>query len=199
VSVLAITCHEACLHRPELERYAAERDLVLIPGIELNVEGKHVLMLNPDEEQVQIRSFDALREMRGRGEFTIAPHPYYPSLSSLGRKLVENIDLFDAVEFCSFYYPLFSFNRKAVAVAERYGKPLLGTSDTHFMPYEARTCTLVEAEPTRESVMAALREGRVRLRTRSASWRRAFQMVRFGLFGGPKGSVSDAPEVMDYD
>ena len=43
---LAITLHDRQLDVEPLRPYAAERGVVLIPGIERTIHGKHVLLLN---------------------------------------------------------------------------------------------------------------------------------------------------------
>ena len=43
---LAITLHDRQLDVRPLEAYAADRGLILIPGIERTIEGKHVVLLN---------------------------------------------------------------------------------------------------------------------------------------------------------
>jgi hypothetical protein len=108
----------------------------------------------------------------------IAPHPYYPSDTSLLWHLEREIGLFDAIEYSSFWTRGFNPNRWAERVARRHGLPLIGTSDTHLLPYYAGTFTWVDAERTVEDVLAAIREGRVRLETRP---RRFPEAVDLGL------------------
>lgn len=165
VDVLAITCHGACIHTARLAAYARERGVLLVPGLEQYVEGKHVLILNPDPAHLEARDFATLARLRGRGEAVIAPHPYYPSPTSLGTLLDRNIGLFDAIEYCAFYASVFGFNRRAVAVARRHGLPLVGTQDVHALPYVPTTRTWLTADPTPEGVAEAVRAGRVEMET----------------------------------
>jgi predicted metal-dependent phosphoesterase TrpH len=165
VDVLALTCHGRLVHTGRLARYADERGVLLVPGIEQYVEGRHVLILNPCSAHVEARDFEALRAARGRGEAIIAPHPYYPSPTSLGNRLERHIDLFDAIEYCAFYSGFFGFNRRAVRVARRHGLPLVGTLDVHALPYVPTTRTWLTAEPTVGGVVEAVRAGRVHVET----------------------------------
>ena len=47
---LAITLHDRQLDLRPLIPYAAERGVVLIPGVERSIQGRHVLLLNFSDE-----------------------------------------------------------------------------------------------------------------------------------------------------
>ena len=167
VNVLAIACHLRVVHTRRLADYAAERGVLLIPAVELNVESRHVVVLNPDKQQAAASSFATLRSLGRRDGLILAPHPYYPEKSCLHARLVEHIDLFDAIEYCSIYLSWLNPNRRAVAVARRYGLPLVGTSDTHALPYCDSTYSWIEAEEASvAAVIDAVRAGRVFIETR---------------------------------
>src|SRR3954452_18054122 len=133
--VLAITLHDAVFDRPEVFADAANMGMLLIPAAEVRLEGADVILLNVSAEEIApLRTLDdlaTLRARRGPSLFTIAPHPFYVLGGSMGKKLVEKIDCFDAIELCHFWSRLFNPNRRATEVAERYGKPLIATSDAH--------------------------------------------------------------------
>jgi len=169
IDALAITCHEAVVHWARLAEFAERRGVLLVPGVELSLEGKHVVVLNPDAEQASARTFGELRAMGCRNAAIIAPHPFYPTFHSLGRELVRNIDLFDGIECSSLYCRGADFNRRARRVAREFGIPLVGSSDTHGLPYCGSTFTWIEAEPNVAGVIEALREGRVSVDTRPLS------------------------------
>lgn len=165
---LAITLHDYQLESRELSEYARERDIVLIRGIERTVQGKHVLLINFPAPATDVERFEeiaALKEAHGAG-LVIAPHPFHPSPKSLGRLLDRYPDLWDAIEFSSFYTRRLDFNRWAVRWARRHDRPLVGTSDAHRLDMLDLTYTLVDAEPTADAICAAIRAGRVEIRTR---------------------------------
>jgi predicted metal-dependent phosphoesterase TrpH len=170
VDVLAFACHERLVCGPRLSAYAEQRGVLLIPAVELLVKGKHVVVLNPDASQAKVRTFERLRATRNPGSVVLAPHPYYPGRGCLRGELERHIDLFDAIEWCSLYLPGINPNRRAAALAREHGLPLIGTSDTHFLPYVDSTFTWIEVEdrdhgPTVESVIRAVQAGRVTVRT----------------------------------
>lgn len=162
--VLAITCHNKRVHTAELERRAADLGLLLIPGVEAAIQGRHTLLLDMPYSRLKVRSFEDVRRRKRDGGMVIAPHPFFPAPKCLNSKLSENLDLFDAIEFSHMFTQTIDFNRKAVEYAERMDMPMVGNSDTHRMSQLGSAYTLVEAEKkTIVSVFEAVRAGRTRV------------------------------------
>jgi predicted metal-dependent phosphoesterase TrpH len=164
--VLSITNHNAVTFSADLAAYAHERGVLLIPGVEATVEGKHVLLYNIDVPPEQVRTFADLRRLRRPDWLVAAPHPFFPGSICLRRRLLEQIDLFDAIEFSHFYTAGVDFNRAAVRLARETGLPLLGTSDSHLLRQFGTTYSLIEAAPTVASVLGAIRKGQLRVESR---------------------------------
>src|SRR4051812_30619711 len=143
--------------------------ILLIPAAEVRLDGADVILLNVRAEEVTpLRTLDdlaTLRARRGPSLFTIAPHPFYVLGGSLGERLLERIDLFDAIELCHFWTRLFNPNRRAVEIAGRFKKPLIATSDAHQLHAFGSNYTSMPrpAELTVNSVLDALRGGPLRL------------------------------------
>jgi hypothetical protein len=161
--VLAITLHNAVFDRPEVFADAARMGILLIPAAELRIEGADVIVLNVNaQEAAGVRTFDdlaVLRQRRRDSIFTIAPHPFYVLGGSIGDRLIERIDLFDAIELCHFWTRLFNPNKRAAEIAKRFQKPLIATSDAHRLHAFGSNYTSIPApgEVTVENVLAALR------------------------------------------
>nr|WP_281383011.1 PHP domain-containing protein [Dissulfurirhabdus thermomarina] len=164
--VLAITNHNRVTWNERLAAYARDRGIVLIPGMEATIEGRHVLLYNVDPAEVDRSSLEALVRLRREETLVIAPHPFYPSPCALRGRFRANVHLFDAVEYCHFRGRGVDFNRPAQALAARYGLPMVGTSDAHQRVQFHTTYTLVEAEPDAASVIRAVKAGRVRVVSR---------------------------------
>ena len=167
--VLSITNHDTLTFDTELAAFARDRGIVLIPGVEVTVEGRHVLIYNADVEIDKITTFAGLRHYRTPEWLVVAPHPFFPSSYSLREKLWHEIELFDAIEFSHFYTPRVDFNRAAVKLARAVGLPLIGTSDSHFDDQFGTTFSLVNAEAGVESVLAAIKAGRISVVSRPLS------------------------------
>jgi predicted metal-dependent phosphoesterase TrpH len=189
--VLAITLHDAVFNRPEVFADAAAMGILLIPAAEMRLHGADVIVLNVSaEEMAELKSFDdlrRLRERRGDSIFTIAPHPFYMFGGSIGSRLFQEIDCFDAIEFCHFHIGFFNPNRRAKRVASRFGKPLIATSDAHRLHAFGRHYTSVPMPSvlTLENVFAALRTGPLRLTSPASSFADLVSAVYFVFLAHP--------------
>jgi predicted metal-dependent phosphoesterase TrpH len=181
---LAITLHERQLDIRPLTGYAAERGIVLIPGIERTVEGRHVLLLNFESGTEEVQTFEDLARLKRRlSGLVVAPHPFFPHRCCLRGQLDRHADLFDAVEWNAMFTATLNFNRRARRWAARHGKPLVGNGDVHRLLQLGSTYSLVDAEPDADSICAAVRAGRVRVETQPLSWARAAGLMASLTFG----------------
>src|SRR5437588_4407381 len=175
-SVLAITLHDAVFDRSEVFAAAQRLGILLVPAAEMRIEGADIILLNVTAKDVEgLRSFDDVRQLRarrGQSLFTIAPHPFYLLGGSIGKRLLNEIDCFDAIELCHFHKGLFNPNRRATKVAEKFGKPLIATSDAHQLSAFGRHYTsMPRPSPlTAESIFAELRAGRLRINSPAATF-----------------------------
>jgi predicted metal-dependent phosphoesterase TrpH len=164
--VLAITNHDRLTFDRRLADFAAERGVLLVPGTEATIEGCHVLLYNFDVSLSLLRTFADLRKYRTPEWLIVAPHPFFPASFSLGARLREEIDVFDAVEFSHFYTRRVDFNAPAVALSRAMGLPLVGSSDGHLARQFGSTHSVIESASDVTSVLAAIRKGRVRVVSR---------------------------------
>jgi len=171
--VLAITNHDQVTYDNYLAEYAREKGILLIPGTEATISKKHVLLLNVDRSFHRIKTFDDLKLFKNGGSLIIAPHPFFPSFTSLNSKLGKHLDIFDAIEYSHCYLEKVNFNKKAEDMSKEFSLPLIGTSDAHLLWQIGTTYSLIEAEKNLESVIAAIREGRVEIVTEPLSLTKA--------------------------
>jgi predicted metal-dependent phosphoesterase TrpH len=160
--VLAYTSHKKFLCKEEYVKYAENKGILLIPSIEMEIDKKHIVVLNCDKEIEDVKSFQELADYKNKNPqiLILAPHPFVFSLKSLRQRLLENIDLFDAIEMTVFSNKLFNFNKRAGEVTLKYNKPFIATSDTHFLKDFERGYALVNAsERTSEAVLSAVKKG----------------------------------------
>ena len=160
---ICITNHNAVSTNGYLSDYARERDIVLIPGVEIEIRGKHVLVINARKDILEARTFGDVRRLRTPECLVIAPHPYFPGTSSLMGKARRHIDIFDAIEFSWFYHRRINFNTFAVRMAAEYGLPVIGTSDCHRLDRFGQAYSLVKAEKDAGSIVEAVRAGRAEI------------------------------------
>jgi hypothetical protein len=189
--VLAITLHDAVFDRQEVFDDAAKMGILLIPAAEMRLNGADVIVLNVRAEEIaQLRDFDDLRRLRarrGNSIFTIAPHPFYMFGGSIGSRLLQEVDCFDAIEFCHFHMGLFNPNRRAVKLASRFRKPLIATSDAHRLHVFGQHYTSIPVPPalTVENVFASLRSGPLRLTSPDCSLGDLISAIYFVFLAHP--------------
>jgi len=168
---IAITLHERQLDVRPYAKYAAERGIVLIPGMERSIEGRHTLLLNFKHGAEDVRTFDDLARLKNRQPgLVVAPHPFFPGPTCLGRRLDRLEALFDAVERNAMFTASVDFNRRAERWAAAHGKPIVGNCDVHRLRQLGTTYSMVDAEPHPDSICAAIAAGRVRVESRPLTW-----------------------------
>ncbi len=159
-SVLGITCHNKFSGMNHME-YASKKGVLLIPGIEKTIEGSHVVILNANKEAEKIKTFRDLAEYKNKNPdiLILAPHPFFPAKYALGKKLIEHIKLFDAIEKSWFYSKKIDFNKKAEYVALKNDIPYITTSDTHRLRFLESSYAIINSESkTTTAVLNAIRK-----------------------------------------
>jgi predicted metal-dependent phosphoesterase TrpH len=185
---LAITLHDTQFASARVSSYARERGITLIPGVERTIERRHVLMLNfPAAAIAAVRTLDDLARLKTRTDgLVIAPHPYFPSRSCLGRALDARPDLFDAVEWSYFWTRAIDFNTRAARWARAHGKAVVGNSDLHDLRQLGRTYSLIDAPRDADAICDAIRHGRVTLQTQPVPVPELVDVFSRMMLGRPK-------------
>ena len=163
--VISITNHQQMTFSQDLFFYAKERGILLIPGMEMTIQRRHVLVLNPSSHKA-CSDFFSLSKLRRPETLIIAPHPYFPGTTSLNGCLLKHLDLFDALEYSHFYSLMINFNQKPGEISQSFGLPLVGTSDAHLLSQLGNTYSLIYAETNMEAVFAAIRQNMVKVISR---------------------------------
>ena len=169
LDAIAVTWHRKVCASPEAFAYARERGILLIPGMEAEVDRRHLVVLNLAEGDLPPEpTWNQVRAMRLRKPdvLVLAPHPFYPHPSCLGQSMEAHADCIDAVEWCYIHVGWLPHrvnpNLRAARWAHRHGKTLVATSDAHSLRAIGRNISTVEAdELTAESLFAGIRAGRV--------------------------------------
>jgi predicted metal-dependent phosphoesterase TrpH len=180
---LAVTLHDRQLDIRSYETYGYWRGVTLIPGVERTIEGKHVLLLNFSRAADTVTTFNDLARLRAdENGLVVAPHPFFPHSSCLGKLLDSHAELFDAVEYNAMFTASLNFNWRAANWAMRHGKPLVGNGDVHRLRQLGTTYSLVDAEPDADAICAAIRRHRVWVEAKPLSALTAAGLIA-SLFG----------------
>lgn len=164
---LAITLHNKQLDLEPISAYADRHGVVLIPGVERDIQGKHILLINFSGRAELVDTFEAIAALKQAEPvgLVIAPHPFFPAPSCLRTAMDRHASLFDAVEYNAMYSPMVNFNRQGQRWAAAHGKPMVGNCDVHLLEQLGTTFSLVDAEPTSDAICEAIRQGRVSVET----------------------------------
>jgi len=176
LDAIAVTWHKKICAEVEAFAYAKSRDLLLIPGMEAEVDGhKHLVVINVAEGDISpTPTWDEVRAARARKPdmLVIAPHPFYPHPSCLGSLMNGNDDCIDAVEWCMVHVGWIPSrvnpNLRAARWAQQHRKPVVACSDAHSLTAIGKNASTVEADAlTAESIIAGIRAGRVSFHRKS--------------------------------
>lgn len=164
--VLAITCHNKLFEDKKAIEYAKNKNILIIPGIERDIEGKHTLIYNATKEIEKIKTIKELKEYKKRNPqiFIIAPHSLYPYNSCHKKNIIKHLDLFDAWEYSFFYCKLFNYpNKKVTILSKKYKKPIVGNSDIHELKHLGMTYTLIDSDKKIDSIFTAIKNNKVKI------------------------------------
>ena len=175
LDAIAVTWHRKVCEEPEAFAYARERGILLIPGMEAEVDRRHLVVLNLAEGDLPGEpTWNQVRALRLRKPeaLVFAPHPFYPHPSCLGKTMDHHVDCIDAVEWCMIHVNWLpgrvNPNLRAARWAHKHGKPLIACSDAHSLSAIGRNAsTVIADELTPESILAGVRAGRVSFHRRS--------------------------------
>jgi len=182
INCIAITDHSRFSWTQKYYDHAKKRRVLLIPGIEKQIKGKDVIILNSDKEAEKIKSFDDLRAYRSDQHLIMAPHSFYPIKCALKKLLYEYADLFDVIEISSCYLSWFNrFNLKAKKAAIKLSKPLICNSDSHALWQIGNVWTEIEVDNfTIPDVITAIKNGKAKPSCRPMTH---FEIFKFFVCG----------------
>jgi predicted metal-dependent phosphoesterase TrpH len=175
LDAIAVTWHRKMCVDPEAEAYARERNVLLLGGMEAEIDRRHLVVLNVGENELPGQTtWSEIRALRRRNPnaFILAPHPFYPHPTCLGNRLQGHADCIDAVEWCILHLDWIprrlNPNLRAARWAHRHGKTLIACSDAHTLEAIGKNASTVEAdELTPDAIFRAIRAGHVSFHRRS--------------------------------
>ena len=168
---LAITDHDTLAGGLRAAKLARHYGLLVLPGMELETRGGHVLALCPSEP-VEAGSdlAEAVEAVRDAGGLAILAHPY--DLTAPRRWDARSLAKLDAIEVMNAHSLPFRLSCwLAEKLARALGKPMTGGSDAHVPEAIGAAYTLVDAEGDVDDVLEAIRKGRTRPCGRSSGLR----------------------------
>jgi len=155
---IAITDHNSVGGLKEARSAARERDLLLVPGVEVSSLEGHVLALGVEGlVRRGLHADETVRRIEDLGGLAVAAHPgrVYTGLHEEDVRSVR----FGAVEVANGHSSV-KLNRKARDLARGLGVPTTGGSDAHHAREVGACRTVFPSAPANvEGVLEAIRKG----------------------------------------
>jgi predicted metal-dependent phosphoesterase TrpH len=157
LNAVAITDHN-CVEGA-LKIAKENSDFLIVPGTEVSSLHGHIVALNVAERIPRDLSADeTVESIHKAGGIAIACHPFAWLKGSVGKNVTAKFDAVEALNASAFPFRLAS--RKALELSERLRLPKVAGTDAHYGPVIGRAYTLIDAEPTVESMIAAIVKGK---------------------------------------
>jgi predicted metal-dependent phosphoesterase TrpH len=152
---VAITDHDTIDGALRLRK---EKELIIIPGVEVSTLEGHVLALNITQSiPPGLTIHETTRRIHEAGGIAIAAHPsvFYKKMN----RVDSSLDAIEVINASAFPFLLSTYlNRK---LARRLDLPQTAGSDAHHAPEIGFAYTLIHADPEVEEIVQAIKEGAI--------------------------------------
>jgi predicted metal-dependent phosphoesterase TrpH len=155
LNAVAVTDHN---NWESARKIAKETDFLVVPGMEVSSLHGHIVALNVSESIPRdLPTDETVDRIHRAGGIAIACHPFALFKGSIGKHVTNKFDAIEGINASAF--PFASALRKAVELGDRLGLPKVAGTDAHWGPVIGRAYTVIEAEPTVEAIMGAIKKG----------------------------------------
>jgi predicted metal-dependent phosphoesterase TrpH len=140
------------------------KDLVVFVGEEIKTREGEIIAFNIGKTIPQFMDLiETCKRVKKLGGFIVLPHPFDSLRMGLGGSAYKILKYTDAVEGFNARCMFNRFNKRAVRFSEESGLPMVAGSDAHFEEEIGKGITLVNSEPSRESVMEAIKARKTKI------------------------------------
>jgi len=174
---VAVTDHDTLQGALKL---AKKSKLIIIPGLEVETLGGHILALNITTLiPPKLSIIETVQKIHDAGGIAVVAHPAVVLKTGLGQKITQNSNL-DAVEVInSAAFPFSVSTYISRRLAQRLGLPQIAGSDAHHAWEIGAAYTLVDADSNSDDVAEAIRKGATTLCGKPITWA---ERVKRGAF-----------------
>lgn len=170
---VAVTDHDT--NRGAL-RLLRQKELIVIPGIEVSSRDGHILALNITEPVAPNMSLvETTRRIHDLGGIAVIAHPSAVLKTGLGSNITSasNLDAVEVINTAAFPFFLTTFLSRRVAL--RLDLPQTAGSDSHH-PQEIGTAyTEIDADTNLDDIVEAIRKGKTVPIGKAISWKLRLQ------------------------
>ncbi|XOB40250.1 MAG: PHP domain-containing protein [Candidatus Nealsonbacteria bacterium] len=170
VDCLAITDHNEIKGAIETARYALDKSILIIPGIEVKSREGDILGLNVKEViPDRLSARETIKRIKKQGGVAIIPHPFATFYAFKGN-LEDFLDDIDGIEVLNASISP-SENKKALDFAIKNNLCFTAGSDAHFPDFIGRTYLEIPGENLSvEQVLEAIKNKNVKLGGKETSF-----------------------------
>lgn len=176
---VAVTDHDTT---QGARRLTKQKQLLVIPGIEVSSLNGHVLALNVTENiPAKMSLAETVEKIHESSGIAAIAHPSAVLKTGLGNRITStsNLDAVEVINAAAFPFSLTTYLSRRLAL--RLNLPQIAGSDAHHPREIGDAYTEVSADSRREDVIEAVRKGETCPFGRPISWRLRFQRVGSNL------------------
>ncbi len=175
---VAVTDHDTIIGALRL---AKQKQIIAIPGIEINTLNGHVLALNVTKPIARNRDLiETVEKIRELGGIAALAHPSVILKGGAAYKAcsASNIDAVEIINSAAFPFFLSTYlNRR---LAKRLRLPEIAGSDAHHPQEIGKAYTIISADSNLDDIIEALRKGKTVPFGKPLSW--ASRLKRTGFY-----------------
>ncbi len=176
---VAITDHSTVEGAFEL---AKRKQIIVIPGLEVEASGSHILGLNLKTTiPPKLSITETVQRIHDAGGVAVIAHPGAVLKSRLQEEEIKDSNLDAAETINAAAFPFSLSNYLSHRIAERMRLPQTGGSDAHHPSEIGTAYTLIDAEPKPDDIAEAIRKGAVTPHGKSITWAQRMRRVAFHL------------------
>ena len=160
MDAIAITDHDSVGSHEKAFELAEDKDLIIIPGIEISTSEGHLLGLNITEEVESGLSLEeSIETVQDLGGIAVVPHPFQYFRHGVNKKSLKNA-VPDAIEVFNSRLIVGFRNFQADHYAGKNGYAKIAGSDAHAPGLVGTTFTAVSCDNSVESIIEEVKAGR---------------------------------------
>ncbi len=167
---VAITDHGTVAAALQL---AKTKDLIVIPGVEIETSHGHLLALNVTKPiSSKLSHHEIIERIHEDGGIAVAAHPIAISRIGWKPRMLEHMRThLDAIEVInSATFPFALSTRLSRNLAVRFNLPQTAGSDSHMPETIGMAYTLIDADPETDEIIEAIRRGATVPRGKGKPW-----------------------------
>lgn len=176
---VAVTDHDTVLGA---RRLAAQKKLLVIPGIEVSSLYGHILGLNITETvQPKLNMAQTVERIRQLGGIAVIAHPSVVIKTGLGINITSasHIDGIEVINASAFPFFLSTYLGRRLAI--RLDLPQTAGTDAHYPEEIGSAYTMIDADSNRDDVTEAISRGKTEPCGKPISWIRRLERGSEGV------------------